>query len=242
MDTRIFEDLGLTNAEIKVYLTLMRLGSSAAGKIIEKTNLQTSVVHRALNSLIEKSLINYVLEGRRRLYQATRPESFLDFIEDKKEEFKKIIPEIKETFKTQQENASVYKGVRGIKEVYSIMINNKGKEYLTFGGGPPCIETMGITWWFNMHKRRIKNKLSSRQVFDEVVKYRGGEEIASMKITNVRYVSKEFAQFQETVIVGDYVAISVFNKESPYSFLIKDKHVAEGYRKHFEIMWGIAKA
>jgi len=67
MDTQILEDLGLTNAEIRVYVALLELGSSSAGKIIEKSGLQNSVVHRALNSLIEKGLISYIKEGKRTL-------------------------------------------------------------------------------------------------------------------------------------------------------------------------------
>ncbi len=138
-----------------------------------------------------------------------------------------------------EELATVYKGVRGIKEVYNIMINVKGKEYNTFGGGPITAEIMTFTWWLNLHKRRVENKLPSRQVFDESVRG-GGKEIATNTLTNIRYIDKEFAQFQETVIVGDHVAIAVFT-ENPYAFLIKDKHVADSYRKHFELLWKIAK-
>jgi hypothetical protein len=201
-----------------------------------------SVVHRALNSLIEKGLINFVLEGKIRTYQATQPENFLDFIDDKKKKFEQIIPELKkiESFAGKEETATVYKGIRGVKEAYNIMINLEGKEYLTFGGGPPCVDTMGLAWWLNLHERRIEKKLPSRQVFDEVVMPMGGYEIASKKLTNIRYLSKDFAQFQETVIVGDVVSINVFTK-NPYSMIIKDKSVADGYRKYFEFLWSQAK-
>ena len=143
----------------------------------------------------------------------------------------------KQTLK--QESAGVYRGIKGIKEVYNIMINSKGNEYNTFGGGPVTEEIMGLTFWLNLHKKRVANKLPSRQVFDESVR-KGGKEIARNKLTNIRYVDKEFAQFQETIIVGENVAIAVFT-ENPYAFLIKDKLVAESYRKHFEILWNTAK-
>ena len=52
MDTKILEDIGLTNAEIKVYLALLELGVSGAGNIIEKSRLQSSVVHNTINNLI----------------------------------------------------------------------------------------------------------------------------------------------------------------------------------------------
>ncbi len=54
MDVTILEDLGLTTAEIKVYIALLELGNSTAGPLVEKSGLQNSVVHRTLHSLIQK--------------------------------------------------------------------------------------------------------------------------------------------------------------------------------------------
>ncbi len=241
MDTKIFEELGLTKTEIEVYLALLELGSSSVGRIIEKSALPSSTIHRDLNSLIARGLINYILEGRRKVYQATRPEQFLDFIDDKKRRFREILPELKQkqVFAENKENASVYKGIRGIKEVYSIMINTEGKEYNTFGGGPITAEIMGFAWWMNLHKRRVENKLPARQVFDESVRW-GGKDISKNPLTQIRYLDKNFAQFQETVIVGNRIAITAFS-ETPYAFLIEDKAIADSYRKHFELLWNLAK-
>lgn len=241
MDESILEDLGLTHAEIKVYMALLRIGSSAVGRVIEKSGLQSSVVHRALNSLIEQGLINYILEGRRKIYQATDPENFFNFIEDKKKRFEQILPELKkeQVLAKHTEIATIYKGIRGLKEVYTIMRNAKGKEYLTFGGGKPCEDLLGTTWWLNHHRKRIENNLPARQVYDQTVR-KIGDVLNKWKKTRIRFLSREFAQLQETVIVGEYVAINVFTK-NPYSFLIKDKIVAEGYKKHFELLWKIAR-
>jgi sugar-specific transcriptional regulator TrmB len=241
MNLEALEELGLTKAEIKVYLTLLELGSSTAGNILKKSKIQNSVMHRALNTLIEKSLINYVLEGRRKIYQATDPENFFNFIDEKKRKFQQILPELKQkqTFAREKEKATIYKGKRGINEIYNIMINTKGKEYITFGGGAPCEKLMRTSWWLNIHQKRIANKLPARQVFDETVRNIGNS-INKLPKSQVRFTSKDFTQFQETVIVGDKVAICVFT-ENPYGFLIHDKVVAEGYKKYFEVLWKIAK-
>lgn len=242
MNTDILEDLGLTKSEIKIYITLLELGSSPSGEILRKSKLQNSVVHRALNSLIDKSLINYILEGKRRIYTATDPENFNKFIEDKKERFQEILPKLKEKQKHSKESksATIYNGKRGIKEVYYKLINLPyAREYLTFGGGIDVARFMGDKWWEGLHTRRISRKLKSRQVFDETVRY-FGKELSKREISKIKYLPATFAQFQETVIVNNYIAINVFSNEG-YSFLIKDKKVAEGYRKYFEALWKIAK-
>jgi len=242
MDITILEDLGLTQAEIKIYLTLLELGSSTAGKILEKSKVQNSVMHRALNSLIEKSLINYVLEGRRKIYQATNPDNFHNFIDEKRRRFDLILPELKkkQTFARTKEKATVFKGKRGINEVYNIMINTKSKEYNTFGGGSKVtFDVMGEHWWKNLHLKRIENKLCSRQVFDKTIR-NFGNELNRNKLTQIKFLPPEFSQLTETIIVGDKVALVVFT-ENPYAFLIEDNVVADSYKKQFEVLWKLAK-
>jgi sugar-specific transcriptional regulator TrmB len=242
MDESLFKELGLTGAETAVYIALLKLGTAYAGAIIDESKLQTSVVHRALNALIEKGLINFVVKGKHRVYQSTDPKTFLKFIEEKKERFEQMLPELEKTYNFHQskEAATVYSGLNGIREVYYKLIEEKNEEYITFGGGPPTAEVMGFHFWMNLHRKRVDNKMNSRQIFDLSVRPIGGIEIEQLPLTNIRYLSSEFAQFQETVIVGDYVAINVFT-QNPYSFLIKDRNVAQGYKKYFETLWLQAK-
>jgi hypothetical protein len=120
-----------------------------------------------------------------------------------------------------------------------MMIALKAKEYNTYGGGKDCADFMGMSWWNNLHKRRVENKLPSRQVFDESVRPMA-DDIEKNPLTTIRYLDADFASFQETVIVGDHVAINVFG-ENAYSFLIRDRKVAESYRKYFEFLWKMAK-
>ncbi|MBW3000973.1 hypothetical protein KY341_03785 [Candidatus Woesearchaeota archaeon] len=241
MDTKILEDFGLTNSEIRVYLTILETGTCSARQIINKSGLQSSVVYRALDSLSEKGLIGHILEGKRKTYQSINPEHFLNYIDEKREQYKKILPELKkrQLLAEKEGKAIIYKGIRGVKEVYTILRNAKAKEYLTFGGGKPCEDLLGTAWWLNHHMKRIENKLPARQVYDLTVK-KIGMRLLKKPLTKIRFLPAKFAHFQETAIVGDYVAISIFT-ENPYSILIKDKIVAEGYKKHFELMWETAK-
>lgn len=242
MDVSILEDLGLTNGEIKVYLTLSELGSSLAGLIIEKTNLQNSVVHRALHSLISKGLITYSIEGRGRTYQISNPRNFISYLEDKKRKFEEIIPELEKRKKDAKEikEAVTFKGKKGITQMYMELLNSGGKEYNTFGGGKRVtFDIMGETWWRNLHIKRIDKKIRSRQVFDTTIEAYG-ESLNKLSYTEIRFLPQEFEQLSETIIIGDYVAIAIFTKD-PYGILIHDKDAAEGYRKHFELLWKVAK-
>ncbi len=242
MDTSVFEDLGLTNGEIKVYISLAELGSSAAGPIIEKTGLQNSVVHRALHALISKGLITYIIESRGKTYQISDPKNFLEYLDEKRHKFERIIPELqrrKEAAKEKNE-AVTFLGKKGITQMYMSLLNSGGKEYNTFGGGKRvAYDAMGELWWKNLHVKRIAKKIRSRQIFDDTIKELGSE-LNQLSYTEIRFLPKEFEQLTETVIIGDYVAIAIFTQE-PYGILIHDKAAASSYKKQFELMWKTAK-
>lgn len=242
MDTSILEDLGLTPAEIKVYLALLELGSSSAGAILDKSQQQNSVVHRALNSLIEKGLISYILEGQKKIYQATNPDNFHDFINDKVKRFDELLPELKrrQQFSEVLSYAEVFKGKKGLNQLYLTLLNSSGKEYNTFGGGSEVTYgVMGESWWRNIHAKRISKKISCRQIFDETIRS-FGQELNKKPLTKIKFLPREYAQLQETIIIGDYVGLAIF-AANPYGILIKDKIVADGYRKQFELLWEKAK-
>ncbi len=243
MITEILEDLGLTNSEIKIYIALIELNTATAGELIEKTQITTSTLHLSLNSLIEKGLINYIYDGKRRIYQATNPDNLIDYIEGKKQKLINILPEIKKKQNQKGkkiEVATLYKGIKGIKEAYNILINEKGEEFNSFGDSLEVAEKMTYEWWANMHARRVEKELKCRQIFDERHKKDQINITLKRKLTKIRYLPKEFAQLQVTVMVGELVGISVFG-ENPYALLIRDKELADGYRIYFEQLWKIAK-
>src|SRR3990167_8430777 len=96
MDTSILEDMGLSNAEAKIYVALLELGQSKTGRIIDVTKLQSSTVYHVLGSLVEKGIASYILKGKTKHYQAESPEALLAFLEDKKRTLNEIMPELKE--------------------------------------------------------------------------------------------------------------------------------------------------
>ena len=237
METAILEDIGLTQGEIKVYLTLLKLGSSSAGPIVEKSSLQNSVVHRMLHSLIEKGLITYILEGKKRYYQATDPKLIINFIDDKKKRFESILPELISQQKSAKKNqeATIYRGVRGIKELLNKMLIIDSKEHYAYGGPQRSHDLLGDYTWLNFHNKRIKNKIIGKLIFHNSLRW-WGNELNKKKLTEVRYTNNEFEQLTETIICGNKVAILVYS-DNPYGFLIEDQTVADSYKEFFNILW-----
>jgi len=239
MDTKILEDIGLTNAEIKVYLALLELGVAGAGHIIEKSGLQSSVVHNTLNNLINKGFISFSLKGKKRIYQAGNPENISDYIEQKKKEFQAILPELLFRQKSSKEKpiSSTFEGIRGIKELLCELLDAGGKEHHTFGSAKESL-MLGDSFWVNYHKRRSEKGIKAELIFNESLRFWKAEK--KYPKSEVKYTKEGFEPLTETIIRNDKIGIIIWT-EKPIGVLIHNKSAADSYDKFFKMIWKNAK-
>jgi sugar-specific transcriptional regulator TrmB len=240
MDTSILEDIGLTGAEIRVFLTLLELGSSSAGSVVEKSGLQNAVVHRAFHSLTEKGLITYVLKGRIKQYQSIEPKLLLSFIEEKKARLEQLLPELeaKRLLAKEKPKATIFQGIRGVKELLNLMLDTDEKTYSAYGGPRRAHELLGDYFWQGFHRKRVQKKIKASLIFHSSLK-QWAKELNKYNHTEVRTTKTDFEQLTETIICGKRVAIIIY-LEKPFGFLIEEPNAARSYTNFFEILWNSA--
>ncbi len=56
MDTTVLKQAGLTDAEARVYLALLDLGSAKIGALVKKSKVAQSKIYDVLSRLLEKGL------------------------------------------------------------------------------------------------------------------------------------------------------------------------------------------
>lgn len=232
MDTSILEDLGLTNAEIKIYLALLQLGQSTAGPIIRKTGLQNSVVHSTLPKLAEKGFITFIVKGGIREYQATNPDNIIRFIDEKKNKFQHLLPELKFIQNPSAKNqAEVYTGIKGAKAMLYDMIKDakKGDENLFFSG--EYTEQLADFLGGEYQKFREKRGLIVKGLVH--VKYKKLYENSKDR-RKIKFV--DFPVLQGVGVSNDNVAL-IATEDSIVSFLIHSKSLADSFRKYFYSIW-----
>ncbi|HLD39189.1 MAG TPA: helix-turn-helix domain-containing protein, partial [archaeon] len=171
MDMSALEDIGLTNAEIKVYIALLEMGATKTGPIIEKSGLQSSVVYSALSKLLEKGLVSSVREGKITVYLASDPKNIIDYIDEKKSKLNEILPLLaaKQSLAKNRTDAVLFRGIRGVKELLLELLDAGGKEHHTMGS--PLESTMlGSAWWLSYHKKRAAKGIKGKLLFNESLK------------------------------------------------------------------------
>jgi len=165
MHENILEELGLTEAEAKIYLSLVDLGSTTATAIIAKTKLHKGTVYSLLEGLVEKGLITYIIKGRKRYYQAITPERFLEVLKEKEAKFKKILPELLAKHRTAKEKQEAYmlRGKDGVRTVINDILRTK-KDFLILGATGIPFKLMPYDFPHFIKKLR-KNQINFRAIY-----------------------------------------------------------------------------
>lgn len=234
MDTSILGGLGLSRGEVKIYLTLLELGATKVGQIIEKSRMASSAVHNSLNTLKDKGLVTYIKKGKIKFYQGVPPKQLISFIEDKKKQILTILPELelKQALIKEKQEAEIFEGIKGVMSMLNSIIEDgkRGDEYLFFAFN---IEDMNeeIQKFFQRYdmKRRDKGLIIKGIAPKKLKPLFVNRRILKMKYTDLPILSG-------VAIFKDNVALISWG-EKPIGYLIRSKQIFEMLREYFNGLW-----
>lgn len=234
MDERILETAGLSKGEIRVYLALLKSGASVVSKIAQETGLHRTNIYDILEKLREKGLASYVIRENRKYYSGSDPDKLLDYIKEREEEVRSILPELKgfTALPRSESLVEIYKGKEGLKTVLRDILK-EGKDYLVLEEKGHIQKVLPHFYpQFNkqMNKAGIRVKVLTKDV----------GKIARRSLMKIRSLPGFLTFPSATVIYGDKVAIFVWD-EPYHAIMIKSRQVAESYKNFFNALWNIAK-
>lgn len=246
MALEILKKIGLSEGEITIYSALLDLGKAPLNKIHEKTGIERRNIYDILNKLIERGLVSYVLENKRRLFQISHPNKIKGYVEEKKHELEEIGKEIEKeiplvlekfNFKRPEINAEIYRGVEGIKAIFEDTLNYKENYFI---GGGWYIAKKLPHYWANYNKRRIKSGVKWYNLSRYETKK---EEIPEKRLTRIKFLPEEFSGNPNVIFIyGDKVANVLWGKEF-FAFVIESKEIAENYKRYHKYLWNkVAKS
>lgn len=237
-DARILEHVGLTRNEVNVYLELLRAGSSMAKGISKLTNMHRTSVYSCLQRLHRKGLVSMTTADGKTYFEAVDPEKLLSLLKEREERLRTVLPELKKlkntNFYTKHE-VQYFKGKQGLKTVFDEILQ-KGEDYC--GWGPEReIEKLLKHYFVYYIRERLRKKMKVKLVYFENTR---GEEYTKNPLIYVRYLPQSMYEPTAHRVYGDNVAI-ILLEEDPLCIVIRNKAIAETYRKHFQLLWSRAR-
>ncbi|MDP2925037.1 MAG: helix-turn-helix domain-containing protein [Nanoarchaeota archaeon] len=240
MDKTILKNLGLTDYEIEIFLTLIKNGPLSAYEISKKTGLYRQACYDALNRLQEKAFVSFVLKNGKKIFQAIDPEKILEFLDEQKKQYEQVLPELLKlnTLGKDDIHVEVFKG-KNIDKIGLMDIINTLKKT---GGEVLCTAVDESTPIANNKTivEQYERNLVQYKIIEKVIIKIGTRGFLTRGQTIYRYIDEKYFNPNPMQIYGDKVQIIMWGNPN-YLIIIKNKNISDSFRKQFELMWKIAK-
>ncbi|MBW2981519.1 hypothetical protein KY343_01435 [Candidatus Woesearchaeota archaeon] len=236
----VLRDLGLSINESKVYLALVELGQSTVGNISKKCKVHRTNVYDSLRKLESKEIVVGSEINGTKCFDAKDPNELISLLKRKEEQLKKVLPQFMLDYNLASKQANsthIFEGVKAIHDILEGFLNYN-EPILVYGVPKNAPEILG-DWLAPHHKRRIAKKVLMKHIYNEDAKERV-KFLNKMEYTEAGYLPKEYNSPVSTEICGEEV-IFVFWKTSPIVIHIKNKQIADYYKRYFDRLWGLAK-
>ena len=98
MYSEIFEEIGLSPNEAKIYEVLVTKAEMPVSDISVEGNIHRRNVYDALNRLIEKGLVFQIFQKNENLYRAVHPQKLLEVVKERETKIQRILPALSKQY------------------------------------------------------------------------------------------------------------------------------------------------
>ncbi len=248
MNIELYESLGLSPNESKIYESLIETGESGISAIAVNAKIHRRNAYDAIARLIDKGLVFEIFSSGENRYNAVDPDKLMELLAEKQAVLNKVLPDLKKRFITRHapQEAFIYRGLEGQKNIFRDMIRVGADSYFIGAKGgwyDPRLESARKAFFKEAKKKNIK----FIQLFDfETIKQLPNFPKHFEGELRYRILPKEYSTNSAIHIFGDYVitytglVVGIISEEVTF-FVIHSKDLAESYRKWFWFMWNLSK-
>lgn len=248
MNTKLLQEIGLSEGETKVYLALLRLGATKTGPLAKKAEVSSSKVYKILDRLTTKGLAGYVRRGKVKYFTAMQPKRVLEYIEEKeaqlrekKELVRKLIPELELAQKMSgtQTEAVIYDGFKAVTNAFRQILDElkSGETYYVIGAGYGEVPALR-PFFHNHHMQRVDKGIKVKMLANHDTK--DNLVATTQKNSEVKYLPQYLITNMEIVIYKNKSLIVLWTKH-PTAFLIQSDESVKSFKAYFDAFWKIAK-
>lgn len=243
MDLLLFEELGLSPNEAKIYHALLTYGASGVSTISLRGKVHRRNAYDALKRLHDKGLVFEVYGKGETLWSAVEPTKLLELVTEQKTKLEEALPALQQLFVEHRapELAYIYKGVDGVK--------NYLREALELGSDMYILGAEGA--WFDPRvssyaeaflKAAKKKKMKLHLIFDDdardqpFLKYFEGQQH--------KFLPQNYDTNATLDIFGDYVVTYTGTtpgalKDDVTIFVLYSPVLAKSYRTWWQCLWDL---
>lgn len=235
------QNIGLSEKEAKVYLTLLQLGPSNPYKIAKRSGLKRPTAYVIAEELIQKNCIVQT-PGEKHTYIARSPEALFEEHEKKLLHAKKFLPELQALKGGVGDKPTVlyFEGVEGLRQALMYKIKEfHNTEIVGFYADPDFVpktskEIYDASIEFN--KYREEHNITCRGLLTDAESLKGYEKYISNEFFVKKYIPKDvYSSNASFEFFPTFIKIIFF--DTAVSVIIESPTVAKAMKQIFEMLW-----
>ena len=240
MDKQVIKNLGLTDYETEIFLCLTRNGPLSVYEISKKTGLYRQVCYDSLNRLQEKGFASFVTKNGKKIFQAISPEKISEFLDEQKKQFENFLPELLKLHNLGNDEISVevFKGKNVVRIALRDIINSsKGKK------GEVFVTAVDEHLGYEVNRtamQQYERDLFHYGIKEKVIIKKGAKAVLKRGNSEYAFIDEKYFNPNPSIIYAEKVQILMWGSPN-YLIIIKNKNIAESFRKQFNLMWDFAK-
>src|SRR3989344_317294 len=217
------------------YIALLKLGSSNVHLLQRETKIHRTTIYDFLEKLLKKGLVSFVVKNNVRFFAAAPPEKLNEFLQEKQELVDEVLPELRKLVMEEKRevNVRVYEGEEGFKTLLNDILKTR-KDLVGFGVDESRFKEKFPIITEQYFKKEEKLGIKERLLTSEKAAF-----VYKKKTTSYRYIPEEYFNPNPTIVYGEKVASIIW--EPLNVILIENKQLADSYKKHFELLWKMAR-
>ena len=218
--------LGLNDSEVKIYLELLKLGSSKVNDLAKRLSLPRTTVYNILDSLIAKGLVSHVIKAGVKHFEATEPNRLMLIEQEKLDNLKSIIPELEKAkgIIGKKPFLELYEGKEGIKTILENILRMPSGSVLYSYANNDLFEYLGF-YFPHFVTRRVKAGIKAKIIQEKVAHLVKRKEEDEAELRELRFTE---APFKSSVFIWeDKVALITLKQENIIGIMVENKIIAE---------------
>jgi len=241
----LFQEIGLTENEAKVYIALLKIGNSTSSKIISEAKVSGGKIYETLDKLYQRGFVSISNINGVKHFQATNPEAIINYIGEQKdalvkkeEKFIEILPQLKSIQESPIFSSETLIGTRAIKSLVEELFSSAKEPIMAMGLRGDKEERYNNFWWHITKEQIEAKKKKAKYLF---VENKSGYYKKLSKLKHLQVKSLKSVSPAAIDIIDNHVLILTYEEDELHCVHIYNTPIAKSFKAFFENLWKQAK-
>jgi sugar-specific transcriptional regulator TrmB len=235
------KEIGLTDKEARVYLSILELGEATATEISKRSEIQRTTTYNIIPILQKKGLVDSSQKNGVKYFFVSKIDSLVQVHERALSDTKALVSELKSIKKVipQKSRVTVYEGITGLRKIYEDIVENSmsGQEILAYVGSSDFLEYIPQKLVTEFLQKRINKKLPLRLISDNSSFVKNVSESDKNSLRKIKFLKSKHEPFHgETIIYSNKVAMISY-AEGFLGTIIESEEIYNMQKSIFIDLW-----